>query len=393
MSEKGFNPHDPEFIQDPYSFYRRFHNEEPIVRSEHYGGFWLLTRYQDVRRALQDWETYSSATPGVTSIPMATQRDFPEYPIESDPPEHTKYRELVNPWFSKVRIVKFEPDIRRIANELIDRFINLGRADLIKDFAAPLVTRVLMLVVGLPESEAEKVNDWANVIMHGRLHDIQSAKRASSELIAYVDEIIASRRRAPQDDIFSLLTQATIDGRPLTDLEIRGYGVFLLMAGHETTIKGIGNSLWYLAAHPDDKERLINEPALITTAVEEFLRYMPPVHMLGRNAARDVEICGKQIKKGDLVAIGYGAANMDESVFEQAHTCRIDRRPNPHLSFGAGPHTCLGTHLARLEMCVAIEEVLRRIPNYQLDPSSPPERTPHGDLIGFWKLPVVFDNR
>src|SRR5581483_5258056 len=388
-----FDHNDPAFIRDPHSVYRRLHREQPVPHSDRYGGYWLLTRYTDVRNGLLDWRTFSSGTPGVTSIPTSVKRDFPEIPLEIDPPDHTKYRDIVTPWFSRTSVRKLEPDVRRITNDLLDHFIDDGHADFVQQFALPLVSRVLTVFLGIPEEDAAKLTGWVSDIFQGRLRERDRADRASAELIAYVDETIAARRRSPGEDYFTMLTQATIGGRSLTDLEIRGYGVLTMTAGQETTVNGIGNTLWYLAEHTDDRARLIADATLIPTAVEEFLRFMSPIQLLGRNATCPVEVNGTAIPAGATVAMCYGAANVDGEIFERPEECLIDRRPNPHIAFGTGPHACLGAHLARLEMLVAIEEVLRRLPDYRVDDPSQLQYTPHGDLRGFWSLPVVFGPR
>ena len=385
---RSFDHNDPDFVADPYPMYTTMRERCPVLRSDRYGGYWILSRHEDVRDALLDWETFSSATPGTTTIPTSVRRTFNEIPLEVDPPEQTRYRAIVNPWFSKNTCERLEPQIRRIATDLIDGFAGDEECDLVQQFALPLVARSLAVFLHMPESEAEQWIEWMEGIFHGRLNDPARADRCSRELIQYLDDLAVDRRRSPRDDYFSMLATATFDGRPLTDLEIRGYTVVTFTAGHETTVNGIGNSLWYLSEHPDDRARLIAEPGLLPRAIEEFLRFMSPIQVLGRNATRDLELHGETIHAGDLVAVSYGSANRDERVFENPDRCIIDRHPNRHLAFGTGPHACLGAHLARLEMRVALQEMLHRFPDLRV---AGPERlvpTPHGDLRGFWSLPA-----
>ena len=384
----SFDHNDPAFVADPYPAYAEMRAHHPVLHSDRYQGYWVLSRYDDVRRGLLDWETFSSATPGTTSIPVSVRRTFNEIPLEVDPPEHTRYRAIVNRWFAKATVERLEPQIRSIAAELVDAFAGAGECDLVQEFALPLVGRSLAVFLHLPQSEAPRWISWMEDIFHGRLHDPARADRASRELIDYLDGLAADRRRAPRDDFFSLLATATFDGRPLTDLEIRGYTVVTFTAGHETTVNGIGNSLWHLSEHPEDRARLLAEPALLPTAIEEFLRHMSPIQLLGRNATCDAELHGETIRRGDVVALSYGSANRDERVFLDPDRCVIDRRPNRHLAFGTGPHACLGAHLARLEMRVALEEILRRMPDYEVAEASRLRPTPHGDLRGFWSLPA-----
>jgi len=385
---RSFDHNDPDFVADPYPMYTVMRDHCPVLRSDRYGGYWILSRHEDVRDALLDWETFSSATPGTTTIPTSVRRTFNEIPLEVDPPEQTRYRAIVNPWFSKNSCERLEPEIRRIATELIDAFAGDDECDLVQQFALPLVGRSLAVFLHMPESEAEQWIEWMEGIFHGRLNDPARADRCSRELIHYLDDLAADRRLNPRDDYFSLLANATFDGRPLTDLEIRGYTVVTFTAGHETTVNGIGNSLWYLSDHRDDRARLIAEPHLLPRAIEEFLRFMSPIQVLGRNATRDIELHGQAIHAGDLVAVSYGSANRDDRVFQNPDRCIIDRHPNRHIAFGTGPHACIGAHLARLEMRVALEEMLRRFPDHRVAEPGRLVPTPHGDLRGFWSLPA-----
>jgi cytochrome P450 len=384
-----FDHNDPAFVDDPYPTYAEMRERHPVLHSERYGGYWVLTRYADVRHGLLDWETFSSGVPGTTSIPTSVRRDFPEIPLEVDPPEHTRYRAIVAPWFSRARVATLEPDIRRITTELIDAFIDDQECDLVQQLALPLVARVLAVFLRMPEAEAHQWMLWLTDIFHGRLEEPARADRASKDLIRYLQDVVDDRRRHPGDDFFSLLVTAQFDGRPLTDIEIRGYAVVTMTAGQETTVSGIGNSLWYLAEHPEDKVRLKADPSMMPHAIEEFLRFMSPIQLLGRNATRDTTLHDETIQKGDVVAMCYGAANRDEDVFEDADRCLIDRHPNRHLAFGSGPHACLGAHLARLELQVVLEEILRRAPGFRIADQSRLRMAPHGDLRGFWSLPAM----
>jgi cytochrome P450 len=386
--DSSFDHNAAAFVENPYPAYAEMREHHPALHSDRYGGYWVLTRYADVRRGLLDWETFSSSVPGTTSIPTSVRREFPEIPLEVDPPEHTRYRAIVTPWFARARVEKLEPEVRRITTELIDQFIDDSQCDLVQQLALPLVARVLAVFLGMPEAEAEQWMLWVKDIFHGRVEEPARADRASRELIGYLQDLVDQRRRQPGDDFFSMLVRARFDGRPLTDLEIRGYSVVTMTAGQETTVNGIGNSLWYLSEHPGDKARLLADPRLLRHAIEEFLRFMSPIQLLGRNATRDVTLHGRTIASGDVVAMCYGAANRDGTVFDQADRCIIDRHPNRHLAFGTGPHACLGAHLARLELRVAVEEMLRRAPGYQVAGPAQRRMAPHGDLRGFWSLPA-----
>ena len=390
-ADTQFDHNSAEFIRDPFPVYYRLREEDPVHFSERYDGYFVLTRYEDVRRALLDWTVFSSAQPGVTSIPMSVRRDFQEIPLEVDPPDHWEYRKLVSQLFTRNAIARLEPGFRRIAAELLEPIQTAGMGDFVQDYALPFVSRVLALFLQVPEADAQRWVRWTKDIFHGRLTDRARADRASAEMIAYVDELSAERRRAPRpDDVFSTLATSRFHGRPLTSQELRGFGVLLLNAGQETSVNGIGNSLWYLAEHVGDRQRLLENPGLLAGAIEEFLRFMSPIQLLGRTVRQETVLYERTIPEKSTVAVCYGSANRDAQIFPAADQCMIDRHPNPHLAFGAGPHTCLGAHLARAEMRVAIEEVLARTPHYQIDDAADIEYTPHGDLRGFWKLPVRF---
>lgn len=383
-----FDHNAPEFIADPYPVYAEFRAEDPVHFSENYDGYFILTRYEDVRGALLNWQLFSSARPGVTSIPASVKRDFQEIPLEVDPPEHMPYRKIISSFFTRNAIRDLEPGFRDIARKLLQPMVENGGGDIVQDFALPYVSRVLAYFLQTSEEDAERWVEWTQAIFHGRLADREAADRASADMIAYVDALVEERRRHPGDDLFSVLATTRFKGELLTPAQLHGYGVLILNAGQETTVNGIGSSVWYLAEHLEDRRRLMKEPELLDDAVEEFLRFMSPIQLLGRTTTGDTTMHGCPIPAGSTVAMGYAAANHDPSRFTNADQCIIDRRPNPHLAFGAGPHTCLGAHLARAEIRVALEELLAAMPDYRLDPDAALEYTPHGDLRGFWKLPV-----
>ncbi|HEX7662488.1 MAG TPA: cytochrome P450 [Pseudonocardiaceae bacterium] len=388
-SQAQFDHNAPAFIADPYPVYDDLREHDPVHFSENYGGYYVLTRYDDVRDALLDWKLFSSAIPGVTSIPSSVKRDFQEIPLEVDPPEHTPYRQLISRFFTRNAIRELEPGFREIARELLGAIVAKGHGDMVQEFALPYVSRVLTYFLQVPREDSNRWVRWAQDIFHGRLTDRARADRASAEMIAYVDTLVEQRRREPKDDLFSVLATSRFNGEPLGPAQLHGYGVLLLNAGQETSVNGIGNSVWYLAEHDTDRRRLIDNPDLLPDAVEEFLRFMSPIQLLGRTSTGETTLHDSVIPADSTVAMCYGAANRDPRRFTDADRCVIDRRPNPHLAFGAGPHTCLGAHLARAEIRVALGEIFALMPDYRLDPDGSLEYTPHGDLRGFWKLPVT----
>ena len=394
MSKKPtipFNHHTSEWVADPYSVYEAMRETCPVAHSESHGGFWLLSRYDDVRTALLDWQTFGSNHPGRIAIPhTAAQTEVPGIPIEVDPPAHTDYRKAVSSFFSRAEINKLEPDVTRVANDLIDSFLEHGSCDIVKDYATPLLAYSLARFLNLPLEDLTKLEGWANAIFAERTQNPEAAARATGLLADYISEQMAKRKKNPCGDLFSALVQAEVGGKPLSDNELLGYGRIILLAGREATIDAISNSLWYLAENPEKRRRLIAEPDIMMFAVEEFLRYMSPIQLLGRVANKDVELHTQTIKEGESVAMLYGSANRDERRFEKADRCILDRKPNPHLAFGSGHHHCLGAHLARLDLRVGISEFLKRVPKFALSGENPPQRKPNGDARGFVSLAVEF---
>ncbi len=379
--------HEASFIRDPFPVYDELRAQCPVMHSQHYGGFWLLTRYEDVRQATTDWRTYTSSVVGVTAIPVITPRTEPQLPIEIDPPLHSRYRTLVNPVFASARIEALRPRIMAIAHELIDGLLAHGGGDLVADYATPLSIRSLIEFTGLPAEDADKWYWWIRRMFNP--HDPADVAAASDELGVYIDALIVERHRQPVDDFVSLLIASEVDGHRLTDHELHAFMTLLIGAGFETTADSLSITLHYLAEHPRERERLIAEPALIPTAVEEFLRYATPIQLLARNTTRDVELHGRTIPAGDVVGLGFMAANHDPQAFAEPERCILDRAPNRHLTFGAGPHLCLGAPVARLEMAVTLQEFLRRIPSYRLTPGQEIEWKTRGDRRGLATLPIV----
>jgi cytochrome P450 len=385
-----FDHHSAAWVEDPYTRYRELREEHPLAWSESHGGFWLLSRYRDVRAALLDWETFSSAHPGRIAIPHTNPGSTPGIPIETDPPRHAAYRAAVAHQFSRAQVSKLEPQMVESAHALIDRFEGRVGCDLVRDYATPMLARSIQLMFSLPDEDMTRIEGWSDAVFGRRLVDPEGAKRAHHELAAYLRGALAERREEPRDDLFTRLVQLEVEGRPLSEDEQVGYARVLLLAGREATIDAIANSLWQLATHAEQRRALAADPAQLPTAVEELLRYHAPIQLLGRVATRDVELHGGTVRAGESVAMLYGSANRDEEVFEGAESCRIDRRRNPHLAFGGGHHYCLGAHLARLDIRVALGALLERIPEFELSTARPPERKPNGDARGFLSLEVVF---
>ncbi len=386
-----FDIHEPAFVVNPYDTYEYLRNECPVVHGSKYGGYWLLTRYEDVKEATRDWRTYTSSVVGNTAIPQITRRspDDPALPIELDPPLHSRYRALINPVFSPQRIEALRPTITALAAQLVDGFIERGSGDLVADYAVPFSVGTLAEFTGFPKADTDQWVGWIQRMFN--VHDREDGALATQEIIAYVYDLIARRREKPCGDFISLLIESEVDGHRLTDYEIRSYTMVQFGAGFETTADALSVMLYYLAEHREARQQLAENPALIPTAVEEFLRYSTPIQIFGRNTTREVELHGQKMAEGDIVALGFGSANHDPAVFPEPERCVLDRTPNPHLAFGAGIHLCLGAPVARLEMHITLEEFLRRAPPYRV--SGEVAWKARGDRRGLARLPVVIERR
>jgi cytochrome P450 len=378
----GLDPHDPAFIADPQPTYDELRAGCPVHHSDRYGGFWLLTRYADVRAAAVDWKTYTSSVAGVTAIPMVHQRDTPQIPIELDPPEHSRYRHLIQPAFRRDRVAALKPDLDELLAGLWARLLAEGSGDLVADVVVPFSLGTLGRFLGLPQEDTSLWLGWVRR-MFASVEDRAGALAASQELGAYIDELVAARESEPGEDFFSDLLSARLDGRGLTRDEIRAMGVVQLIAGHETSANAMSYALVELLRAPALTARLRDEPALIDTAVEEMLRLSSPIQMFGRNATRDVELHGCVIGAGDVVALGFGPANHDPEVFDDPHACILDRAPNRHLTFGMGHHLCIGAPVARLEMAVVLEQAPAALARLELDERHPPRWKDRGDQRGW----------
>jgi cytochrome P450 len=384
-----FDHHDPAFVADPYSVVDRIREEQPVLHSERYGGFWLLTRYQDVRDAALDYESFTSSVVGVTIIPPSQPRNYPQIPIEFDPPEHTRYRSLVSALFSKGRVEALRPELEQLAVALVDPIARRGHGDLVTEFAIPMSVGALARFMNLPDEDQLKWVGWVRRMFESALTDPDDQRRAVQEIEAYLDALIAERRAEPRDDFLGMLLEAEVDGVRLTDTEVRGFGILMLIAGHETTSGAMSMSLLHLAGQPEQRRRLFGDPTLLPSAVNELLRFLSPVQVFGRNAAHDLELHGAHIPAGDVVALGYGAANHDPREFPDPGRCILDRRPNRHVAFGHAHHLCLGANLARLELSIMIETFAALLPEFELDAARPHSWKARGDVRGLRTLPAV----
>lgn len=360
-----FDHFDPSLMHDPYPVYRAIRERCPVPTSENYGGFKTLLGYQDICDAATSPQRFVSRYG--TTIPWLGN-PLPVVPIESDPPEHMGYRSLIAPLFAKSRTAALEPTIRRMVREAVDRFIAAGSADLAADLAHPIPPVVLALFIGLPKEDWLDFKDWVERILStSAAGDMEGLFAVVGELLAYFQSWFDSRRGKPGDDFATLALEGRLDGRALTPEEMLGYAFVLAVAGHETATSGIGNMLLQLGKHPEVRDRLLSDRALIPRAVEEFLRVDSPITGFARTVEDEpVEVSGVTLRPGEKVMLMWGAGNHDERQFPDPDQIKLDRPSNRHLAFGYGSHRCLGAPLARLQMRVVLEEVLNRLPDYEI---------------------------
>jgi cytochrome P450 len=386
----SFDPHDPRFVRDPASVFAPILEEHPLVHSDLYGGFWMLTRYDDVTAAALDHESFTSAVVGTTVIPPSQPRTEPLLPIELDPPEHTLYRGLVNALFSKPRIEALRPGLEALATRLLEPIARAGGGDVMAGFAHPMSLGALARFMNLPEQDEERWFDWVERMFSNALLDQDDQREAVREAEAYIDALIAERKEEPREDFLGMLLEAEVDGHKLSDLEVRQFGILMLLAGYETTSGAMGLSLIHLAEHPEQQAQLFADPSgLAHTAVNELLRYVSPVQVFCRNASHDLDLHGERVPAGDVVLLAYGAANHDPRAFPEPDRCVLDRRPNRHVAFGHGRHLCLGANLARLELTIMLERFAELFPEFRLDEERPPTWKPRGDIRGLASLNLL----
>jgi len=329
-------------------------------------GTWVVTRADDQRRVLQDPETFSSHR---SIFASALGESWPMIPLEIDPPRHALYRSLLNPLLSPKRVIAMEEAVRERAGILIDKILASGTScDVMDAFAFPFAVNIFLRFLGLSDDRLEEFVTWANDLLHG---DDEQRPRAARTIVEFIRSLAEERRREPVDDFMTFVVQAEIEGRPLDDQEVMGIGVLLFVAGLDTVAAAIGFDLRYLAEHPEDQELLRREPDRIVLAKEEMLRAFSTVQMI-RVATRDVDFEGAPIKKGDYVSCASMIANRDPDEFEDPEKLDLGRIGNRHTAFATGPHRCIGSHLARREIEVALEEWLARVPTFRIKEGTAP---------------------
>ena len=368
---------DPAYTSNPYPIWADLRERCPIAHTDRWGGSYLPTRYADVTAIARDIEKFPSGN-GIAVIPPGNQAGggaavpvlpYGVPPISSDPPLHTWTRRLILPWMSPQRTLSYEPMTRELCNHLIDGFISSGRVDLAADYAQQIPVRVIAHILGVPPEMSDTFTSWVRDVLEFAF-DQERRMKATMGVVKFFQDAIAQRRGHPGDDLISELLHTEVEGQPIDEQLVIGMSALLLIAGVDTTWSSIGSSLWHLASHPDDRRRLVAEPELMPTAIEEFLRAYSPLTM-ARRLTEDVEYNGCPMHAGNRVLMNFPGANRDPEVFSEPDRVILDRAENRHVAFGAGIHRCAGSNLARMELRVAIETFLQRIPEFVLeDPST-----------------------
>ncbi len=380
---------DPQWIENPYPIWDDLRAKCPIAHSERYMGTYLPTRYDDIRAIALDTEHFSSrrtilreGRPPVTQAP----------PLTSDPPEHKEQRRILLPKFTVEAVNCLEPRTRSICRELIERIAGQSGCDGAADYAQEISTRVTAYMLGISEEAGAIFRNWIYDFFEIGIEDQQATMRVISEMRAFFMEEIRKRRADSihGQDLVTFLLNVGLGGKPLSDEHICGTLRLLLIAGIDTTWSAIGSCLWHLANHPNDRARLVAEPELIPTAVDEFLRAYAPA-TLAREIVKETRIGDCPFKEGEMVLMAFPAANRDPEKFANADRVVLDRKPNPHVAFGVGIHRCLGENLARMEMKVALEEWLARFPEFEMAQNAEVQWS-RGPVRGPRQLNLVFGN-
>jgi cholest-4-en-3-one 26-monooxygenase len=378
----------------PHEAFALLRREDPVYwhKEKDGPGFWALTRHDDVVFVSKHPELFSSARGGtnIFDVPEADMEITRTLLINMDPPQHVKFRRLVRQGFTPNRVKLLLPRVRERAAKLVDGLIEKGECDFVREVAAELPLQVIAELMGIPDEERGRIFDLSNKLIGFDDPEFQNTqedgKKAAAEMWLYAHKLATERRAGTGDDLVSVLMRAEVDGHKITELEFNNFFLLLVVAGNETTRNLLSGAVLALIEHPEQWRRLQRDRGLLDTAVEEFLRWVSPVMHFRRTATRDVELRGKKIREGQKVVMFYHGANRDEWVFDEPERFDVGRVDNPHLALGIGEHYCMGANLARMEIRVLFEEMLRRVPEFEL--AGPVRRLHSAFINGIKTMPV-----
>jgi cytochrome P450 family 109 len=368
-------------IPQTYAWFEQMRNNQPVSLEERMG-IWQVFRYEDVSKVITDYARFSSQAFGVSGSFLKDTL------VAKDPPDHRKLRNLVNLAFTPRAVARLSDRITQITQELLDAVRSQGRMDMVSDIAFPLPAKVIAELLGVPAEDWNIFQRWARVDSSSPAQQT-SGQSMQEEMSSYFSALLKERRRAPREDLISALSVAEVDGERLSESELVSFCILLLAAGQETTKNLIANAIVCLTDHPDAMQRLVREPALMPTAIEEILRYLPPVWFLFRQTTTDVELAGQHIPANQMVLAWTASANRDPAQFPDPNRFNIEREPNRHLAFGHGIHFCVGAPLARLEAKIVLPMMLEQLKGLQ--PVEGVPITVHmGIVFVIRSLPVTF---
>jgi cytochrome P450 family 142 subfamily A polypeptide 1 len=390
----------------------RWLRENDPVHWDAQNGLWVVTRHADVSAVSKQSQVFCSGGGVRPGNPVRLSL------VDMDEPRHGQLRRLVNRGFTPRRVARLETSFRRLARQAVDRVAERGECDFVRDIAVPLPLALIAEMIGIPAADWDRFHRWSDALIGGDGHygDPEALAASAAAFVEYADylqHVFEARRREPRDDLVSVLVNARDEGvlgeggveagadpadfgRPgdpavleLANDELVMFMVLLLVAGNETTRNAITGGMSALIENPDEREKLVRDPGLMKSAVEEVVRYVSPVLNFARTATRDAELRGRRIARGQKLLLVYPSANRDAEVFDEPDRFRVDRQPNPHLGFGVGNHFCLGANLARMELRVVLEECLRRLPDMEYA-AGPPRSVPSTLVRSFVAMPVRF---
>ena len=382
----------------PHEMFSVLRREAPVYfhpEEDGGAGFWVISKYEDLKSVSRQPLLFSSHRGGTNIRELQGEQldRVRALMLNMDPPQHRKFRNIVNKAFTPRMVNALIPSVKRLAREIVDGVAEQGECDFVTEVASIMPMAVICEMMGVPAEDRPRINDLANKLIGFDDPEYQSsiadAEKAALEMFMYGAKLQEKARKHPGDDLGTALLHAEVDGERLTDFEFHSFFMLLAIAGNETTRTVTTNGMLALIENPDQRRRVVENPALVESAVEEILRYTPAVHHFRRTATADTEIRGQKIREGDKVTIWYTSANRDEDVFGDSQAFDVARDPNDHLAFGIGEHFCLGSNLARMELNLIFDELLRRI-GRDMELAAPPRRLRSNFVNGVKEMRVTF---